>query len=353
MTTDVLRPTLERERPKRRGRILLVSYHFGDQGETGGFRWNAMVRDLVKVGWRFDIITNDTGAFSAGDSDSRAERTVELFRVPTSKMPQRVLDLLLAGPRLLKHTLRPVHTLPVESGTSSRIPLSAVAVWRPGTREGLRTRLAKAVQGLAAYVSDRIWVARAVRVGNRLARTRGYECVVVSSPPHTTQLVGVAISRRQGLSYVADLRDPWVAGTGVLKPYINAVTRLAAMIHEPRILRAANVVVFNTPEAKDRSIEEFGDQVARREVVPNGHDRGSAPERTPDRDVFRILFAGWLHGYMDARALIAGASRLLRSTGMDPTRFSTGIPWHRPRVRRRAVDGDRARVRHRSVHDGP
>ena len=108
---------------------------------------------------------------------------------------------------------------------------------------------------------------------------------------------------------------------GVLKPYINAVTRLAAMIHEPRILRAANVVVFNTPEAKDRSVEEFGDQVARREVVPNGHDRGSAPERTPDRNVFRILFAGWLHGYIDARALIAGASRLLRSTGIDPTRF--------------------------------
>lgn len=322
MTAGTLRSTLERERPKRRGRILLVSYHFGDQGETGGFRWNAMVRDLVKLGWRFDVITNDKGAVSASDSDSRAERTVELFRVPMSTTPQRVCDVLLAGPRLLKHTLRPADTLPVESGTSSTIPLSAVAVWRPGVREGMRTRLAKALQGLAAYVSDRIWVARAVRVGNRLARTRGYECVVVSSPPHTTQLVGVEIARRQGLSYVADFRDPWVAGTGVLKPYINVVTRFVAQIHEPRILRAAEVVVFNTPEARDRSIEEFGSQVVRREVVPNGHDDSAAPARTPDRDVFRILFAGWLHGYMDARALIAGASRLLRSTGIDPKRFS-------------------------------
>jgi hypothetical protein len=81
-------------------------------------------------------------------------------------------------------------------------------------------------------------------------------------------------------------------------------------------------VIFNTPEAKAQSVEEFGNQVARREVVPNGHDAGAASERTPDRDVFRILFAGWLHGYMDARALVAGASRLRRSTGIDPHRFS-------------------------------
>jgi hypothetical protein len=321
-TSDTLRSTLDRDRPKRRGRILLVSYHFGDQGETGGFRWNAMVRDLVKLGWRFDVITNDKGALSAGEPESRAERTVELFRVPTSRMPQRVFDLLLAVPRLLKNTLPRARTPVVENGSAPPISLNAVSVWRPGAREGFRTRLAKALQGLTAYAADRIWVGRAVRVGTRLARTRGYECVVVSSPPHTTQLVGVAISRSQGLSYVADFRDPWVAGTGVLKPYINAVTRLVAQVHEPRILRAADVVVFNTPEARDRSIEEFGSQIARREVVPNGYDDSPVAARTPDRDVFRILFAGWLHGYMDARALIGGAARLLSSTRLDPQRFS-------------------------------
>ena len=39
-------------------RILLISFHYGPQAETGGFRWTQLVPALIEHGWTFDIIAH-------------------------------------------------------------------------------------------------------------------------------------------------------------------------------------------------------------------------------------------------------------------------------------------------------
>src|SRR5690606_30367362 len=53
------------------------------------------------------------------------------------------------------------------------------------------------------------WVPVAVREAFRLPRDRPFALVLTSGPPLSARLVGRALTRRRGLPWVADFRDPW------------------------------------------------------------------------------------------------------------------------------------------------
>lgn len=290
-------------------RILLVSYHFGPACGTGGFRWNEMTAGLVERGWTFDVLTlARPGVVPSGNPTEAPQLPVEVFPVPASSAPDHALDSLKSAARgIRRRSARDGAVVPVAT-----VRLEDVAVWTPGDSESLRVRTAKALQGLAGFAAESIWCRRAAAAGRSLMKSRRYDAIVVSSPPHFTQTVGVRLARRSGVPLVSDFRDPWVAGLGPLLPFVNATTRVVAGFHEPRVLRAADVVVYNTEAARTRSLEVFGSRVRRAEVVANGSD-GPPLEMRPDSEVFRIVFAGWLYPYMDVRSLLRGAARLAAS----------------------------------------
>ena len=42
-----------------------------------------------------------------------------------------------------------------------------------------------------------------------LAAGETFDAVLTSSPPHSTQLIGLVLQKRHGLRWLADMRDPW------------------------------------------------------------------------------------------------------------------------------------------------
>jgi len=52
------------------------------------------------------------------------------------------------------------------------------------------------------------WLPFALRTARRLARERRFDCVLTTSPPPSTHLVGLAL-RRRGIPWIAELRDGW------------------------------------------------------------------------------------------------------------------------------------------------
>ena len=54
------------------------------------------------------------------------------------------------------------------------------------------------------------WNAYALAAVEKLLREGAtFDAVLTSSPPHSTQLIGLELQRRHGLCWLADLRDPW------------------------------------------------------------------------------------------------------------------------------------------------
>lgn len=307
-------------------RLLLVSYHFGRDCPTGGIRWNSTAQELVRDGWDIDVITLDRPDLEPPFTCADGEGQLEILAVPRTDVPDRALGALSRLARSLRGREQATRAAPpVPPGDEIDPRWMArrldAEVWRKGERRPLYERLNKVLDGIVELTADAVWSRRALRRARRLLGERSYRAVLVSTPPHYTQYVGVRLSKEYGLPYVGDYRDPWLLGIRWLEDYVNPVERLVASSLEPHCLRGAAVVLHNTPRAREAIAADFPGSIAGRHLsVPNGYDSVGDIE-PPDPDCFRIAYTGWLHAYMDPRPLFVGCRALLEARSLPPDRF--------------------------------
>ena len=53
------------------------------------------------------------------------------------------------------------------------------------------------------------WNKYALAKARELIATEKFDAIITTSPPHSTQLVGLQLAKETGLKWIADLRDPW------------------------------------------------------------------------------------------------------------------------------------------------
>jgi len=148
----------------------------------------------------------------------------------------------------------------------------------------------------------------AVRIGGRA------DVVHASVAPYTTAATAVRVARRLGKPLVLDFEDPWALDEMLVYP--SRWHRRLELRRMRRVLRQADIVVMNTPEARRRVLEAFPELAPERvRAIPNAFDPadfgGPAPARADRR--FRIVHAGSLHTDLGLRQ--RSASHMARMLG--------------------------------------
>jgi len=144
----------------------------------------------------------------------------------------------------------------------------------------------------------------------------GADLVYASLVAYETAPAAEAIARRLGIPWVADLQDPWALDEMMVYP--SAPHRRLAVHAMRRALLAADAVVMNTPEARDRVLRRFPELAAKRVVsITNGYDAVdfADPIAKHGDATFRIVHTGYLHTQLGldhrrtrlARRLLGGA----------------------------------------------
>jgi glycosyltransferase involved in cell wall biosynthesis len=267
-------------------RLLLVTYQHPPMPFLGGDPWSGLATQLRRLGHELTIVT--TGAHGALPTD--AERRV--VRTP---------DLTSAG--ALRRVLR-------------RPAVAAGSVAKPAP--GILTRVIVP----DAYLLS--WAAWAVPTVRRLIRQEQIDCVITTSPPDSTHLVGLALGRNRP-AWVADFRDGWVF-EGLREPFPTAPQRRLDAWLEAQVVRRADQVIATTRAA----IEDFRARYDRDGgVVPNAWDmalepevaRASPPPLHGDR--VNLVYTGTLGGIRghDDRALLEALRRLAREEPDIPLRL--------------------------------
>lgn len=299
-------------------RLLLVSFHFGRNGATGGFRWAALLPYLRAEGWSADVITSSQ---SEADSEPWGEHGISVHVVPSVDWPERVggglLPLLRSVRPRRRHSPGTAHRSATTDAERMQI-VEALSVWRPGLPVGAWSTVGRCYQRAMRVTSDLHWSIRAAQLGRRIVRERVPDIVVVSTPPHWTQVAGVRIARAANRPLILDFRDPWVVGLPEMRGYIPSLVASIEQPIEAALQRQATAVVHNTELARDRALE-FTPPLpgVRRAVVRNGYDDPPA-EASMDRSVFRIVFSGWLYPFMDPRPLFRASAELAHRHGLGP-----------------------------------
>jgi glycosyltransferase involved in cell wall biosynthesis len=133
-----------------------------------------------------------------------------------------------------------------------------------------------------------------IEVGVRVGA--GADLVYASLVPYETAPAAETIARRLGIPWVADLQDPWALDEMMVYP--SRTHRRLATHAMRRALVAADAVVMNTPEARDRVLRRFPELAGKPVVsITNGYDAVdfSAPIAQRDDAKFRIVHTGYLH----------------------------------------------------------
>jgi len=155
-------------------KVLLICYYFPPLGLGGIGRPLNLFKKLPDHGWDCDILTVKSVAYRAYEPELLEGLDVKRIFRSGSRDPQRLLYLL--GVRQ------------VTAGSISK------------TRK---------VSGRFFPDSKAGWVNPAVRLGRVLCENRNYDCIISTSPPISSHLVGSKLSAEFDIPWVADFRDFW------------------------------------------------------------------------------------------------------------------------------------------------
>lgn len=253
-------------------RVLLVAREFPPSGGAPSIRLAKLAKYLPALGWDVEVLTVPEDHAWSPDPTLMAD-------LPSALPVHRV-------PRLLAGAVHPA------SGAAD-----AAGELVPGWRRRL-------VGAFLLPDAGVLWSIPAIRAVRRLGR--GVDAVLTSAPPFSTHLIGFGLP--EGVAWVADYRDNWTTnpdfGRGKLAHALNGLL-------ERRVLRRAGAVTV-VSEAARRELLGLGPELADRiRVAMNGFDPDDLPRVAPDRDVFRLVYAGSMRHHRDPtpllRALAAAA----------------------------------------------
>jgi glycosyltransferase involved in cell wall biosynthesis len=145
-----------------------------------------------------------------------------------------------------------------------------------------------------------LWAIPAARRATKLGRNQ--DAIITSGPPFSTHLVGLWVSRRLGLPWVADYRDNWSGNpaTGT-HPVRHRLDRLVDSL----VLKTADAVTVVSRAAAIELQDQLGVPPTRLFIALNGFDVDDLPASPGRSKDFLICYAGSLDERRDIRPLLA------------------------------------------------
>jgi len=233
--------------------VLIITYYWPPSGGAGVQRWLKFAKYLPEFGWQPIILTVDPAYASYPQRDESLSKEV--------------------GPDCLVYTTKSFELYNIYKLVSGKkeVPYGGFA---NESKEGLLQKFSKFLRGNFLLPDPRKgWNKYALKKAAELIREFNIETVVTTSPPHSTQLIGLKLKQKFNIRWIADLRDPW---TDIY--YYNQFkhTALALRIdknYERKVVEKADVLITVSEDVKRIFAEKSRLPIAAKTVViPNGFD---------------------------------------------------------------------------------
>jgi glycosyltransferase involved in cell wall biosynthesis len=201
------------------------------------------------------------------------------------------IPVVITGPASSEDRWTP-HDRSLMSSVPSVVPIYRAEGPMPGRSSGFRSRLARCLSLPSSF--SQWWIRSAVELAHRV--TEGEQLIFATMSPFESSEVAHTLSKRLGIPWVADLRDPWALDE--MQVYLTQAHRKLEMCRMERLLSSASLIVMNTPEASTALKHTFP-SLRRKEVITitNGFDREDFVSLIAPRqdNKFRIVHSGYLH----------------------------------------------------------
>jgi glycosyltransferase involved in cell wall biosynthesis len=234
-------------------KVLIISYYWPPSGGAGVQRWLKFAKYLSEFGWQPVILTVDPEYAS---------------------YPQRDESLISeVDPNCPVYTTKSFELYNLYKFVSGKkeVPYGGFA---NETKEGLFQKASKFLRGNFLLPDPRKgWNKYALKKAAELIREFNIDTVVTTSPPHSTQLIGLELKQKFNVRWIADLRDPWTDIYYYNQFKHTALARKIDQKYERAVVENADLLITVSEDVKRIFAEKSDLPVATKTIViPNGFD---------------------------------------------------------------------------------
>ncbi len=162
-------------------------------------------------------------------------------------------------------------------------------------KDTLLDKAFKFVRGNLFIPDARIgWKKHALQKAAELLPNGKYKAIVTTSPPHSTQLIGLELKKKYKLPWIADLRDPWTNIYYYEELYHTALAKRIDEKYEHQVLEQADAVIVTSEDTKRLFLNKpVAVDASKILVIPNGYDEDDFQyPSAPPKDTLLITYTG-------------------------------------------------------------
>ncbi len=273
-------------------KVLIITYYWPPSGGAGVQRWLKFAKYLPEFGWQPVILTVDPkyASFPQRDNSLADEIDPSCLVFTTKSFELYNFYKLISGKK--------------------EVPYGGFA---NESKEGLFQKLSKFLRGNFMLPDPRKgWNKYALKKAAELIRQFNIETVVTTSPPHSTQLIGLKLKQEFNIKWIADLRDPWTDIYYYNQFMHTALARKIDIRYERNVVENADLLITVSEDVKRIFAEKSKLPIAAKTVViPNGFDEDDFRiKEVPFEPKKIITYSGTISEAYDVDCLLEALSRL-------------------------------------------
>jgi glycosyltransferase involved in cell wall biosynthesis len=303
-------------------KILIVSYHFPPDNRVGAIRPAKFAKYLSRFGWQPYILTVKEQYFQNKDAD----RLKEVGNLPITRtaMWPTLLEILVEARNRLFLVFK-IKGKAKEMGVSRGSSASVDSKKEKRAGGALRLfslsikRYFISIFGVPDEVNG--WFIPAVWSGYWLIKREGIRIIMTSSPPRTTALIGLVLSKLTGAKLLTDLRDPWFLLGGKPENLRCALTDKVELWLEKCIMIHSDKVITTTDQYT-QFLHAHYSFVPRDKfyTLHNGYDEEDfiGLERVESNRKFTLSYLGTFYFTRSPREFLSALGQLLKDGVISP-----------------------------------
>jgi glycosyltransferase involved in cell wall biosynthesis len=246
-------------------KVLIITYYWPPGSGAGVQRWLKFSKYLPSFGWEPVILTVDPefAAYPALDNSLGAEISTSL--------------------RIFK--TRATDYFRIYSKDKKNIPSAGFA---SNDDKWLKGKILRFIRG-NFFIPDprKGWNKHAFRKACEIIDNESIKHVITTSPPHSTQLVGLKLKRKYPeIKWIADLRDPWTDIYYYDQFYPTFISKLTDRKYENAVLQSADRIITVGKSLKELFATKIFGISNKTEIITNGFDEDDFTGRiseSPDK----------------------------------------------------------------------
>lgn len=234
-------------------KVLLFTYYWPPSGGAGVQRWLKFCKYLPEFNVKPTVVTVDEKCASYPVQDSS-------FLLDISKE----LDVIKTK------SFEPLNYYQKLSGRA-QVPFAGFA---NETNKNWKHEVSRFIRG-NFFIPDarRGWNKYALAAGKQIIEAQQIDTIITTSPPHSTQLIGLKLKEKYGLPWIADLRDPWTDIYYYKKMNHTALAKRIDASYEKQVLEKADKIVVVSEFIKHIFLQKSkAIEPNKIHVIPNGYD---------------------------------------------------------------------------------